>query len=55
MAEVAVAVAEVEVQEDPHQDQEAIVMMTVMRTANQTRWNSHHIVQERHKVQHMTQ
>ena len=55
MAEVAVAMVEVEVQGDPHQDQEATMMAATMRTVNQTRWNSHHIMQERHKVQHMTQ
>ena len=51
MAEVAVAVVEVEVQGDPHHNQEVTMMMTTTRAVNQTRWNSHHTVQERHKVQ----
>ena len=55
MAEVAVAVVEVEVQEDPQQDQEAMTIMLTTRMVNQTRWSLHHIVQEKHKVQHMTQ
>ena len=55
MAEVAVAVAEVEVQGDPHQDQEVVMTVAMTRTVNQTRWSSYHIMQERHKVQRVTQ
>ena len=53
--EVTVAVAEVEVQGDPHHDQEPITTMATVRAVNQTNWNSHHTVQERHKVQLVTQ
>ena len=42
---------EEDVQEDPHADQRALITIMVTR---QRKWNSHHTVQEEHKVQHMT-
>ena len=47
------AVAEAEVQGDPHVDQEAM-MTTTTTMANQRRQSSHPIVQGRHKAQHVT-
>ena len=54
MAEVAVAVVEAEVQGDPQQDQEVAIVTPATRMVNQTRWSLHHIVQEKHRVQHVT-
>ena len=52
MVEVAVASTEAEVQEDPQTEQKEAVVTATM--GNQTRWNLHHTMLAKHKVQHMT-
>ena len=51
--EEAMVMEEMEVQGDPHIDQEATATVAMAMT-EQRRWSPHLIVEERHKARHVT-